>query len=437
MGSAKRQSPNRCANRVLTGHREMDRNVLLTMGMACLVCLVPSRTGAAVRVPPGTEQAIRRHRMGTIVIRTRPGTGVSVTQKRHEFWFGTAIARTPFRDPTAPEARKYLEILKANFNSAVCENAMKWYATHRKAAPARYGDADRMAAWCQANGFRIRGHCIFWCVDRYVQPWVKALDDKALHAAIQARATDLVTRYRGRVVEWDVNNEMLHAGYYARRLGRDIRLKMFHWARKADPKAVLYVNDYGIIAGGHGPRYVKHIADLIAAGAPVGGIGVQGHFGRGRANPAHIKKTLDALARFKLPIKITELDFNTPDETAKAEDLAAVYRTCFAHPAVEGILMWGFWEGRHWRPKAALWKRDFTPTPAARAYRKLVYETWWTRWRGKADASGRCQVRAYFGSHDLRVGDKAREVALQRSTGGIEVDTRADTWTVRTGQAPR
>jgi hypothetical protein len=31
--------------------------------------------------------------------------------------------------------------------------------------------------------------------------------------------------------------------------------------------------------------------------------------------------------------------------------------------------MWGFWEGAHWRPKAALWKRNWDMTPAARAYR--------------------------------------------------------------------
>ena len=188
-----------------------------------------------------------------------------------------------------------------------------------------------------------------------------------------------------------------------------------------------------ISSGGRGPRYVKHIADLIAAGAPVGGIGVQGHF-RGRVNPTHVKKTLDALAKFKLPIKITEFDINTSDEAAKAADLTALYRTCFAHPSVEGILMWGFWEGRHWRPKAALWKRDFTPTPAARAYRKLVFERWWTRWRGKADAGGRCEVPAYFGRHEVRIGAASKQISLPRAAGRVVLDARGARWTVRPGK---
>ena len=394
---------------------------------------------AASAVSPGTDAAIAKHRMGTIVIRTKPGASVSVTQKEHEFWFGTAIARTMFRDTSSSESKKYLEILKANFNSAVCENAMKWYGTQRQAGEPNYGDADRMVAWCQANGLRIRGHCIFWCVDKYVQAWVKALDDKELRSALEVRAAGLVKRYRGKVVEYDVNNEMIHANYYARRLGNVIRVKMFQWARTADPKAILYVNDYSIISGKGGPKYVKHIADLIAAGAPVGGIGVQGHFGR-RVDIAHVKKTLDSLAKFKLPIKITEFDINTSDEAAKAANLTALYRTCFAHPAVEGILMWGFWEGRHWRPKAAPWKRDFTPTPAAKAYRKLVYETWWTRWKGKADATGRREVPAYFGRHIVRIGGESKEITLPRAAGTVELDARKARkveWTLRRRISPK
>jgi GH35 family endo-1,4-beta-xylanase len=390
--------------------------LLSTLGVAA----EPARPAAD---PKDADKAIVKHRMGTIVIRTKPRAAVSVTQKSHEFQFETAIARTMFRDTSKPESKKYLKILKNNFNSAVCENAMKWYGTQRAAGPPNYSDADRMVKWCGANDFPLRGHCIFWATPKHVQSWIKALDNKQLLSEMKLRNDGLLKRYRGKVGEWDVNNEMIHVRYFADRLGDDIRIKMFHWARKADPSALLYVNDYNIISGGDGPKYIKHIEKLIAAGAKVDGIGVQGHFGR-KINTAHVKKTLDSLAKFKLPIKVTEFDINTSDEKAKASNLVAFYRTCFAHPAVEGILMWGFWEGRHWRPKAALWKRDFTPTPAAKAYRKLVYETWWTRWTGKADASGRCEVPAYFGRHVVKVDGESIEIDLLRAHGGVQLDAR-------------
>ncbi len=82
-----------------------------------------------------------------------------------------------------------------------------------------------------------------------------------------------------------------------------------------------------------------------------------------------LKESLDALAQFGLPIRITE--FNLPgqrskfyenkslrmteeEELQKAKELVDYYRICFAHLAVEGILMWGFWEGANWITKAKL-----------------------------------------------------------------------------------
>ena len=134
-------------------------------------------------------------------------------------------------------------------------------------------------------------------------------------------------------------------------------------------------------------------------------------------DPGHVKRVLDLLAEFGLPIKITEYDANTKDERAKAEALENLYRVAFAHPAVDGILMWGFWEGAHWRPDAALWKRDFTPSPAAEKYRYLVFREWWTAHEATADAKGRCEVRAFFGRHRVEADGSAVEVELRKCAG--------------------
>lgn len=95
------------------------------------------------------------------------------------------------------------------------------------------------------------------------------------------------------------------------------------------------------------------------------------------------------LQQFNLPIRITE--FNTPgqrskyykhrelqttqdEELQKAKDLVDYYTICFASPHVEGILMWGFWEGDNWIPQSSLYKRDWTPTAALSAYQNLIFE---------------------------------------------------------------
>jgi len=363
-----------------------------------------------------TDTALRRHRMGTLTILTAPGADVKVAQVRHEFWFGTSMAWQFFRSPDTPDSRKYREMLKANFNAAVHEASLKWFHTEKTGGgKADYSDADRMLKWCEANGIEVGAPCLFWAVPRFVPGWVKALDDAALRTNMERRAKEITSRYRGRIREYVLNNEMLRSGYYRRRLGDGIVAEMARWARGTDPDVRLYVNDYGVLQSG-AATYARHIRGLLDRGVPIGGIGIQSHCG-GSMDAAKVKATLDTLAQFNLPIKITEFDMNTRDEEAKARGLETLYRVAFAHPAVDGIIMWGFWVGSHWRPAAALWLRDWTPTPAAATYRQLVFDEWWTRWEGRADEQGRCEVQAFYGTHRVEAGGRTGEVLFRKQEG--------------------
>ncbi len=265
-----------------------------------------------------------------------------------------------------------------------------------------------------------------------VQPWLKALDDATLRETLRARALDVARRYRGRFAEYDLNNEMLHANYYADRLGPAITRDMAAWVREGDPGAVLYLNDYDILTGRRLEDYVVHIRGFLDQGVPFGGIGVQGHLHGDSFDPAALQRALDRLAEFKLPIRVTEFNFpgqrskyygnrqarlSEAEEQAKARALADYYRICFAHPAVGGILMWGFWEGANWIPVSSLYRRDWTPTPAAEAYRDLVFHQWWSRWQGRADAQGRCEVRVFYGKHRVTAGDRTAVIELKRAEG--------------------
>lgn len=44
-----------------------------------------------------------------------------------------------------------------------------------------------MVAWAAANGIKLRGHCGFWEDAQTVQPWVRALNNTALKAAMAVR----------------------------------------------------------------------------------------------------------------------------------------------------------------------------------------------------------------------------------------------------------
>ncbi|MCP5519451.1 MAG: endo-1,4-beta-xylanase [Verrucomicrobiales bacterium] len=408
--------------------------VLVAPSLLTLVCGFPARAGVA---RSELDARIRQHRTGLIAVETAPGAEVRVEQLRHEFWFGAALANHVFGGRLDPaNTAAYQQAFLTNFNAAVTENALKWHVMEPRQDRPDYSVVDAILRWTEAHEIPLRGHNIFWGIPNRVPDWQKAMDPDTLRDTVRARALDIGRRYRGRFAEYDLNNEMIHGNFYADRLGPGITRDMAAWVHAADPDAVLYLNDYDILTGNRLDDYCADIRRLLADGTGIGGIGVQGHLHADSFDPEALQKALDQLAEFNLPIRVTE--FNMPgqrsavyrekratltdaEEAAKARALADYYRICFAHPAVQGILMWGFWEGANWIPASSLYRRDWTPTPAAHAYRDLVHGEWWTRVTVHADAAGRARIPAFHGRHRVSVGDAERIVELKSGQGPVKV----------------
>ena len=381
-----------------------------------------------------TEERIEQLRKGDLAVKVVDSRGtpvsnawVSVAQTRHEFLFGTALDSDMFSpNATNPETIAYRRHVKKYFNHAVTENAMKWPAMEPKKDEVHYELVDAMAGWCRTNGIALRGHCLFWSC--HMPEWANALSDMDLRFAIMRRARNVVGHYGGLIDEFDVSNEMLHCTNLNQRLGDSIFRQMCAEASGANPNAVLYVNDYGILEGDELERYEEQIRGLLEMGAPVGGIGVQAHFG-GAADAGRIQKALDALSQFNLPVKITEFDCWADDEAVQARTLEDVYRIAFAHASVRGILMWGFWEKRHWKPEAALLRADFSKKPSAEMYEQLVFSNWWTRAEGRTAADGTFACRAFFGDLNVVVKTDAgsqvqQKIALKKTAGEASLEIR-------------
>jgi endo-1,4-beta-xylanase len=384
--------------------------------------------------------SIQKYRTAEFVIVTRPGAQVEITQTRHEFLFGTCLSDIMWTEEQdfgvkrnwSPDLKyldnpdtyemikanrdKYYQIVKDNFNYAVHRNCAKWFITEYE-GPGNlyYTPADRIYLWCKANNIPMRGHCVFWGLKEFNPPWLTAVNDDELLWRIQLQAHSLIGRYRGYIDEWDLNNEMLHHHWYESRLGEDIIDKMFQWAKQANPNVVLYVNEFDVIDGKLTDKYIEQIKEFQRRGLPVGGIGVQAHFYNEKVDFDKISDSLDKLSQFNLPIKITELSMSVKDEKLKAQLLDKFLRLCYSKPAVSAIVFWGFWEEVQWLPQAALWKKDWTPTPAGLAYRNLLFNTWWTKTKGVADDKGICRVQGYRGDYKITISSdgKSKEVETQ------------------------
>ena len=89
------------------------------------------------------------------------------------------------------------------------------------------------------------------------------------------------------------------------------------------------------------------------------------------------------------------------DEQLQADYLRDVMIIGFSHPAMEATVMWGFWEGKHWKPAAALWRKDWSIKPAGQAWLDLVFKQWWTDETGRTTADGTCNIRGFLGEYEI------------------------------------
>ncbi|KAJ1284035.1 hypothetical protein BS78_03G172800 [Paspalum vaginatum] len=330
------------------------------------------------------------------------GAPVRVVQLDNSFPLGSCINGAVIQDPA------FVDFFTNHFDWAVFENELKWYWTEAQRGQLNYADADRLLDFCDRAGKRVRGHCIFWAVEAEVQQWIKDVAEQGrdqLMAAVQARIRGLLDRYRGRFPHYDVNNEMLHGRFFRDRLGDGVAAMMFREAAILDPGAALFVNDYNVECGGDPSatpeKYAELVRDLQRRGAQVGGIGLQGHF----TNPVGevICDALDKLsAATGLPVWITELDVSEPDEALRADDLEVVLREAYAHPAVQGIVFWGFMQGHMWRQDAALVNADGTVNEAGQRFIDLRRE-WTTDARGHLDGDGQFKFRGFHGTYVAQV----------------------------------
>lgn len=343
----------------------------------------------------------------------QPVTGARVSARlvQPEFLFGSCVdARLLGAD--TPEARAYRDHVLELFDTVTIDNGLKW--TRWGAGPTQRTEALAAVDWIAARGLRLRGHTLVWPGWKFSPPAVVAHPRRAkvLAGLINAHIRDIVSATAGKTLAWDVLNEPVHERDYFSVLPETQAAEWFQLVRATDPGSRLFVNEYGMLNSRSSPdmirKFLAFVDRLRAAGAPLDGLGVQGHVGRQVRAPADVLADLDLLAEARLPLHITEFDINTPDESLQADYMRDFLIACYSHPAVTGFIMWGFWQPRHWKPDAALFRADWSAKPNAAVWRDLVLQQWRTRGDGGTDARGELALRGHLGRYDITVTHQGR-----------------------------
>jgi GH35 family endo-1,4-beta-xylanase len=355
-----------------------------------------------------------------------PGARVEVRLARPAFLWGTEVdAATLLAD--GPDADAYRRNLLEMFDAAVIGNGMKWPKWSGSAANRE--QALRAAEWIRAHGLRMRGHCLVWPGNKFSPRRVVQMPPPKgeLPLLIREHIRDLMTATKGTVDGWDVINEMMHERDYFEFMPESEAAGWFKVARETDPRAKLFINDYGMLNSRKSPekieQYVALVRRLRAAGAPIDAMGVQGHVGRQVRTPEDVLADLDLLAAAGLELQITEFDINTPDEQLQADYTRDFLIALYSHPSVTGFTKWGFWQRRHWKPDAAMFRADWSEKPNAKAWRELVRNQWRTHVHAETDANGQLATRGHLGDYEFTVtaGDKAARQMRTLTNAGARV----------------
>ena len=308
---------------------------------------------------------------------------------------GTAV--TPFELDNAA----YTKITAEQFSSVTPGNEMKWQVVEPTRGTYDWSAADRLVAFARAHGQLVRGHTLAW--HNQLPTWLTSgvadgsIDNTELRALLRKHVTDEVTHFKGSIWQWDVANEFFTDAnpsginpndFWVAHLGTGVLADVFRWARAADPRALLFYNDYNI-AGEDGSNAKSDavyawVRQMLAQRVPVDGIGDQGHLDTQFGFPTQMRADLQRYADLGLKVAVTEADVrtfvNTPTAQVPTDHLATfaqpyefdqMLQACLAVRACLSFTVWGFGDANSWIPGfftgegfATIYDVNLNPKPA-------------------------------------------------------------------------
>ena len=333
----------------------------LLFAMAGLSSAAVVRSGAAARNIPMAAGTAKRAWGGA-----GPAGPLADAARASGRFFGAAVRPDLLRDAFASR-----EGLLSNCACLTPEIHLKWNALEPRKDEFNYNPVDDLLNYATARKLFVRGHTLIW--ERSTPDWAKAeIAAKRDRGLVSGHFARTLGPYRQTITEWDVVNEPLDTVDGVDGLRRTTFFDAFgpsyirralDEARDHAPDAHLLINDYGFEYGNptesdRRRAFLALLKDLVTAGAPIDGVGLQAHLdlGKGRLADREIGRFLSSIRDLGLSITISELDVKEVDIGAPiavrdrrvADEVQRYLDIVLMEPAVRGIVTWGLSDRYSW-----------------------------------------------------------------------------------------
>ena len=319
-----------------------------------------------------------------------------------KFMMGNIISPEELNDP------EMVNMYRHHYNAVTAENAMKPLYIAPSPGEFNFEESDKIVNWATENNITMIGHTLAW--HGQSPPWLNQKPDGSPLTRAEAKKNmetfikTYASRYSGRIHSWDVVNEVFRdeggdfdgtwrellrretdnvraVGHwylaYANganaelgECGSDYIFDAFYFARRYDPHAILYCNDYNEEYSPKRKAMAEMTEDINEEWKKhphydgrllIEGIGMQGHCNH-NTNYGLVRESLERFIKTGAKVSITELDITFGSSTEPAVPLTAeqskvqaeMYEKLFRmylefSEHIERVTVWGKDDKRSWR----------------------------------------------------------------------------------------
>lgn len=297
---------------------------------------------------------------------------------------------------------KQTKTIGGEFNMLVSENGNKYENTEPSRGSFNYDLSDKVTALGKHFNCAVRGHTFVW--HKQNPSWLTDsngtknsgnLTRDELLAVLKNHIEKLAAHFSGKIVEWDVCNEMLsdnqttirsnpdaydlRSSIWTSVIGEDVIDSAFVWANQADPSLKLILNDYGVeFKGVAKSEALYNLAKRLKnSGIPIHGVGLQCHLDAGDVDAKKLSQNIERYKDLGLECIITELDLGCDGSKdgfiQQAEDYAEITRVMMENDNCTKMVIWGLLDSDSWRGSSPLlYDSSTNPKQAYYAVRRVL-----------------------------------------------------------------